>query len=57
MGFQREGSDTGSSRETEGEQSEENGKGGVVNMVKRCPFTGSSIFTRYGSMGMNSVLN
>ncbi|CAL0302858.1 unnamed protein product [Lupinus luteus] len=42
--FQREGSDTGSSRGgSEGEQSEENDKREVVNMVKR------SMFTRYGS--------
>ncbi|KAK7256272.1 hypothetical protein RIF29_29713 [Crotalaria pallida] len=55
--LQREGSDIGSSRGAEGEQGEENGKSGVVNMVKRCASTGRSMFTRYGSIkGMNSVL-
>ncbi|KAE9617925.1 putative transcription factor C2H2 family [Lupinus albus] len=51
MEFPREGSDTGSSRgASEGEKSEENGKREVMNMVKR------SMFIRYGSKGMNSVL-
>lgn len=56
--LERDGSDMGSSRGTEGEESEENGKGiRVVNMVKRCASTGRSMFTRYGSSkGMDSVL-